>query len=76
MDGWQFLAHLRSTPGGSEVPVLVLSGSPRQRWDAEQVTGVMEYLPKPFHLRDMLDEVQFLYEFARSRPCCSDKYAA
>jgi two-component system KDP operon response regulator KdpE len=66
--GWEFLARLRSVPGGGELPVLVLSGVPRRGWDGAQVTGVLAYLPKPFRLCDVLHEVQVLSDFAHTRP--------
>jgi CheY-like chemotaxis protein len=59
MDGLSFLQHLRSLPGGWDVPVIVISGVTQQEiFDEMWALGVQRFVIKPFSLEDFLNIVR------------------
>jgi urea transport system substrate-binding protein len=57
MNGWEFAGILAER--GVKVPVLVMTAAQdAQRWAQE--IGAAGYVPKPFHLTDLLDTIQGL----------------
>lgn len=58
MDGLSFLQHLRTLPGGGEVPVVVISGVAHKGvFDEMRALGVQNFAIKPFSLEDFLNIV-------------------
>lgn len=53
MNGWDFLDALRKRPGGSSIPVVVVSAF----YDARRDLGPVRYLPKPYRLEAILAAV-------------------
>jgi len=55
MDGFEFLASLRATPNGSEVPIVVLTAKDLSDSERERLSGEVEtVLRKSMHSRDEL----------------------
>lgn len=56
MTGWEFCQRLRALPGGSDIPVIVISATHgiAQQASAAQAT---DYLAKPFTLDELLAKV-------------------
>jgi len=55
VNGWDFARIMKER--GYEVPVLVMTAAQDARRWAEEI-GAVGYIPKPFHITDLLDAVE------------------
>ncbi|EYF01761.1 response regulator [Chondromyces apiculatus] len=55
MDGWQFRAAQQNEPGVADIPVVVVSATPKD--DKVQKLGAAQLLKKPIRLEELLDAV-------------------
>jgi urea transport system substrate-binding protein len=58
LSGWDFARIMKER--GHEVPVLVMTAAQDARRWAEEI-GAVGYIPKPFHIKDLLDAVERFY---------------
>jgi len=75
MSGYAAIPHLRALPGGSELPVLVVSASGfNQEGDVARAAGADGYLAKPVQRKQLLEQIASLtgvlytYEAAETAP--------
>jgi two-component system, OmpR family, phosphate regulon response regulator PhoB len=57
MDGLEVIETLRSDPGTATIPIVLMSGLDSARFDG---SGANVFLPKPFHMMEMVKLVQGL----------------
>jgi DNA-binding NarL/FixJ family response regulator len=66
LDGWEVLRHLRSTPEGQRLPVIMLSAL---EGDLDQVSGLTigadDYVVKPFKIPNLLARIEALLRRSR-----------
>ncbi len=63
MDGWEVLKLLKLEQGTRDIPVVMLSArvEPRDKIRGLQ-EGAVDYLTKPFSMRDMLETIEAILE--------------
>lgn len=59
MDGWEFRRRQRQDPKLADIPVMVLSGTPAEALQSDDLAGV-SFLHKPFEAKHLLQEVRRL----------------
>lgn len=63
MDGWETLRQLKLNPGSRDVPVVVLSARAEDKDKIRALQeGALDYITKPFSLRDSLSKIAVLLE--------------
>jgi len=63
IDGWEFIANLRTSLVYGNIPIIVLSGSDQQQVEDEcEKYGITDYLPKPFDPKMLLNKITHVLE--------------
>ena len=60
MDGFETLHHIRNTPSGKQLPVIIVTASGNINEDIVKNEGADAYLPKPIHREKLLETIQQL----------------
>jgi len=61
MNGYSFYQEIKNTLGCGDIPVLVATGRIEMR-DVLEAAGVAGFLTKPFSLKDLQKQVEFLLQ--------------
>ena len=66
MDGFETLRRLRETPGGEDVPVILLTADENEQSEAKGLElGAMDFVRKPFAPQTLVARVRHIIELDR-----------
>lgn len=67
MDGYTFMSHLQSEDATRDIPVMVLTGREGMRDAFQMFTNVVDFVQKPFDIKDLRSRVQAALEKGHTR---------
>lgn len=67
MDGYTFMSHLQSEDATRDIPVMVLTGREGMRDTFQMFTNVVDFVPKPFDIKELRARVQAAIEKGQNR---------
>lgn len=67
MDGYTFMAHLQSEEATRDIPVMVLTGREGMRDTFQMFTNVVDFVPKPFDIKELRARVQAALDKGQNR---------
>lgn len=62
MDGYTFMSHLQAEEATRDIPVMVLTGREGMKDTFQMFTNVVDFVPKPFDVKELRARVQVALE--------------
>ena len=67
MDGYTFMSHLQEEDATRDIPVMVLTGREGMKDTFQMFTNVVDFVPKPFDIKELRARVQTAIEKSAGR---------
>ncbi len=67
MDGYTFMSHLQAEDATRDIPVMVLTGREGMKDTFQVFTNVVDFIPKPFDIKELRARVQAALEKGKNR---------
>jgi DNA-binding response OmpR family regulator len=67
MDGYTFMSHLQAEDATRDIPVMILTGREGMKDTFQMFTNVLDFVPKPFDIKELRARVQAALEKGKSR---------
>ena len=67
MDGYTFMSRLQAEDATRDIPVMILTGREGMKDTFQMFTNVLDFVPKPFDIKELRARVQAALEKGKSR---------
>jgi DNA-binding response OmpR family regulator len=67
MDGYTFMSHLQAEDATRDISVMILTGREGMKDTFQEFTNVVDFIPKPFDIKELRARVQLALEKGKTR---------